>query len=215
MALNLSSISPLHAAERAAARPPAARQPASRTTRAQQELAQTLAAAAAGAVSAASAASSGSSAAAAATTVIAAAGTGTAATAATPAAAAMAATAAAPAASPGPPTAQSVFGANPWETNPTGSGPAGTYNYNPYYFATPQTAAEVAAKVGGTVVEADCFGQSAGNPFTQNQPNEMVELANGTMLNPGLVASFYTHGYPQSMVDQMIANEVANVSKGT
>jgi hypothetical protein len=204
----------LHAVERAA-RPPAARQPSPRTTLAQQELAQTLAAAAAGAASTASAAASGGSTpAAAAATVTTGAAVGTATTAATPAATATAATAAAPAASTGPPTAQSVFGANPWETDPTGSGPAGTYNYNPYYFATPQTAADVASEVGGTVVQVNCFGQSEGNPFTQNQPNEMVELANGTMLNPGLVASFYTHGYPQSMVDQMIANEVANVSKG-
>jgi hypothetical protein len=59
------------------------------------------------------------------------------------------------------------------------------------------------------------MGTSPSSPYVQNQPNEMVELSNGTMLNPGLVASFYTHGYPQSMVDRMVANEVANVSKGT
>ena len=36
----------------------------------------------------------------------------------------------------------------------------------------------------------------------------MVKLSDGRLINPGLVASFYTHGYPQSYVDQMIANEV-------
>jgi hypothetical protein len=114
----------------------------------------------------------------------------------------------------GPPTAESVFGANPWETDPTGTGPDGTYDFNQYYFATPQTASIVASMVGGKVVACDGMGTSASSPFVQNQPNEMVELPNGTMLNPGLVASFYTHGYPESFVDQMVANEVANVSKG-
>jgi len=201
MALHISSINPLQVAERAAAR-----SPSTRTSLAQRQLAHTLAAAAASASSSGS--SSGSAPATTATAPAAA-------TAATPAVTASPATTAAPAASSGPPTAQSVFGANPWVTNPTGSGPLGTYNYNPFYFATPQTAAEVAAMVGGTVVQVNCFGQSPGNPFSQNQPNEMVRLSNGTMLNPGLVASFYTHGYPQSMVDQMVANEVANVTKGT
>jgi len=113
------------------------------------------------------------------------------------------------------PTAQSVFGANPWDTNPTGSGPTGTFTYNPYYFATEQTAADVASMVGGKVVEMNAVGGPSGNPFVQNQPNEMVQLANGALINPGLVASFYTHGYPQSMVNQMISNEVTNVSSGT
>ena len=68
--------------------------------------------------------------------------------------------------------------------------------------------------VGGTVVAFNALGGPSGNPFVQSQPNEMVQLSNGAMINPGLVASFYTHGYPQSMVDQMVANEVANVSQG-
>jgi hypothetical protein len=194
MALNFSSINPLHTADRAAARIPAARNPFTRPSLAQQELAQTLAAASTPSTTA----SSGSPVAATATT---------AATAAAPAA-----TAASPA---GPPTAESVFGSNPWETNPTGTGPTGTYTYNPYYFATPQTAADVAAMVGGTVVAFNALGGPSGNPFVQSQPNEMVRLSNGAMINPGLVASFYTHGYPLSMVNQMVANEVANVTKGT
>ncbi|HUA63501.1 MAG TPA: hypothetical protein VML19_32395 [Verrucomicrobiae bacterium] len=111
------------------------------------------------------------------------------------------------------PTAQSVFGANPWITNPTGSGPTGTYSYNPYYFATPQTAAAVASMVGGKVVSMNAFS-TAGSPFQQNQPNQMVQLPNGALINPGLVAEFYTHGYSQSMINQMIANEVSNVSEG-
>jgi hypothetical protein len=109
-----------------------------------------------------------------------------------------------------PPTAESVFGPNPWVSNPTGQGPGGNvYSYNPYYFATPQTAAKVAQMVGGTVVQSNAFTPNGG-PFAQTQPNQMVQLPDGRMINPGLVASFYTHGYPQSYIDQLIAKEVGN-----
>ena len=113
-----------------------------------------------------------------------------------------------PPASPAP-TAESVFGPNPWVTNPTGIGPTGTYTFNPYYFATPDTAAKVAQMVGGTVVSSNQF-TADGTGFTQQQPNLMVQLPNDHLINPGLIASFYTHGYPQSYVDQMVANEVQN-----
>ena len=63
--------------------------------------------------------------------------------------------------------------------------------------------------VGGKVVQANQF-TPGGGPFQQQQPNYMVQLADGRMINPGLVASFYTHGYPQSYVDMMVACEVKN-----
>ena len=114
-----------------------------------------------------------------------------------------------PAANPAP-TAESVFGANPWMTNPTGVGPNGqTYGYNPFYFATPDTAAKVAQMVGGTVVQSNQFTGNGG-AFTQQQPNLMVQMPDGGLINPGLVASFYTHGYPQSYVDQLVSNEAKN-----
>ena len=104
------------------------------------------------------------------------------------------------------PTAQSVFGPNPWISNPTGTGPDGSsYSYNPMYFATAATAAQVAQMVGGTVVASDQLANAGG--FAQQQPNQMVRLANGTLINAGLVASFYTHGYPQSYIDRLVANE--------
>ena len=108
---------------------------------------------------------------------------------------------------PPPPTAQSVFGANPWMTNPGGKAPNGlTYNYNPVYFATPETAAKVAQMVGGKVVETNAITPLG--PFQQNQPNEMVQLANGRMINAGIIASLYDHGYSQQYVDKLVANEV-------
>ena len=123
-----------------------------------------------------------------------------------PALAAVAAAADAPAQDTAP-TAQSVFGPNPWIANPTGSAPDGSsYNYNPMYFATAATAAQVAQMVGGRVVASDQIASAGG--FAQQQPNQMVQLANGTLINAGLVASFYTHGYPQSYIDRLVADEV-------
>jgi hypothetical protein len=111
---------------------------------------------------------------------------------------------------PAAPTAESVFGAEPWVKEPTGMGPGGiTYGYNPHYFATRDTATKVAQMVGGTVVQSNQFTPNGG-PFAQSEPNYMVKLPDGRMVNPGLVASFYSHGYPQYYVDQMIRNEVNN-----
>ncbi|HMC59777.1 MAG TPA: hypothetical protein VKJ01_11335 [Candidatus Solibacter sp.] len=112
-----------------------------------------------------------------------------------------------PPAPPPPPTAQSVFGDNPWIANPGGKGPNGiTYGYNPIYFATPATAAKVAQMVGGTVVETSAI--TPNGPFQQNQPNEMVRLPNGGLLNAGIIASFYDHGYSQQYINMLVSNEV-------
>ena len=102
------------------------------------------------------------------------------------------------------PTAEEVFGANPWMTAPTGySAGLGSYNYNPLYFATRQTAEKVAHLLGGTVVEKAAMVGNA-SPFIQNQANYMVQLANGHLVNAGLTASYYTHGWSQSQIDRML-----------
>jgi hypothetical protein len=103
------------------------------------------------------------------------------------------------------PTAESLFGANPWVSNAGGSGPNGDYGYNNCYFATPATAAKVAQMLGGTVVKADAI--TPYGPFKQNQSNLMVQMPDGKLINAGLVAGFYDHGYTQQAVDAMIASE--------
>ncbi|MGA2038454.1 MAG: hypothetical protein ABSH42_04190 [Bryobacteraceae bacterium] len=109
-----------------------------------------------------------------------------------------------------PPTAQSVFGPNVWLTDPIGLAPDNTtFEYNPIYFATETTAQTVAQMVGGTVVSKNMITQP-GNAFVQQQPNYMVQMPDGALINPGLVASFYTFGFPQSQINTMIAQEVAN-----
>jgi hypothetical protein len=105
------------------------------------------------------------------------------------------------------PTAQSLFGANPWSSNPGGSGPNGNYGYNKYYFATPATAAKVAQMLGGTVVATNAI--TPYGPFKQNEANQMVQMPDGRLINAGLVAGFYDHGYTQQTVDKMIAAEVS------
>jgi hypothetical protein len=106
------------------------------------------------------------------------------------------------------PTVQSVFGASPWETDPTGTTPEGTtFNYNPWYFATPAAATQVAQMLGGTVVSSNEF-TAPGSPFIQQQPNLMVQMPNGNQINAGLVASLYTHGYSQSYINTLIQDDI-------
>lgn len=105
------------------------------------------------------------------------------------------------------PTAQSLFGANPWITDPGGKGENGSYGYNKYYFATPETAAKVAQMLGGKVVEMNAM--TPYGPFKQNQPNEMVQMPDGRLINAGIIASYYDHGWAQQTVDALVKGEVA------
>jgi len=66
--------------------------------------------------------------------------------------------------------------------------------------------------VGGTVVSTEVFTPSPGSPFQQNEPNLMVQLPNGGLINPGLVADIYTHGWNAAFVNQQVANEVAGAA---
>ncbi len=103
-----------------------------------------------------------------------------------------------------PPTAEELFGPSPWMEDPVESLPDGQlYNLNPWWFATPETAGKVAAMLGGTVVEKNDF-TAAGSPIQQLQPNEMVQLPGGRLINAGIVASLYAHGFPQSYIDEVV-----------
>ena len=104
------------------------------------------------------------------------------------------------------PSAQSLFGDNPWCTDAGGTGPQGAYCYNPVYFATPATAAKVAQMLGGKVVAMDSI--TPFGPFKQNQPNLMVQMPDGKLINAGLIAGLYSHGYSKQTVDRLISQEV-------
>jgi hypothetical protein len=102
-----------------------------------------------------------------------------------------------------------LFGPNPWLSDPTASGPNGVTDENPIYFASQQTAQTVAQMLGGQVVQSVQILTAPGSPFQQNQPNNMVQLPNGGLVNPGFIADLYTHGWNQAFINQQIAAEVA------
>ena len=128
------------------------------------------------------------------------------------------------------PTVESVFGPAPYYTSPApgGSGPNGVkYSYQPYYFATALTAQKVAKQVGGKVVAMNAI--TPFGPFIQNMPNMMVQLpydalgntvdpqdqnAQPVLLNAGVIANLFSHGYPQAMIDQQIAGELGPGGEG-
>jgi hypothetical protein len=106
------------------------------------------------------------------------------------------------------PTPESVFGASPWLADPVGKNLDGSeYSYNSWYFATPQAAAQVAQMLGGTVVSTNEF-TAPGSPYVQQQPNLMVQMPDGNLVNAGIVASFYAHGYSQSYINTLISDEI-------
>ena len=115
-----------------------------------------------------------------------------------------------PAGPPPTPTLESEFGTQTFLDNPTFTGPLGdSFDYNPVYFATVQTAQKIASMVGGTVVEQNDmapYGQ-----FKQAAPNEMIQFADGHKVNAGVIASFFSHGYSQSYIDSLLQQ----VSEGT
>jgi hypothetical protein len=78
---------------------------------------------------------------------------------------------------------------------PGGTGPAGPYLYNSTYFATPETAAIVK-----TIVESGCNLKPGSckvvevnaitplGPFKQNQPNQMIQMPDGSQHYAGRIA---------------------------
>jgi len=107
-----------------------------------------------------------------------------------------------------------VFGSPVWQ-NVSVSGPAGTFPLNSKYYATQSTADLVKTMVGGTaVVPRDPFAIAKDDVNSASAPMLMVQMADGSLINAGLVADFFSHGYSLSMVKTMIDNEVANVAKG-
>ncbi len=106
------------------------------------------------------------------------------------------------------PTAESLFGPNPWITTAGGTGPAGSYSYNKYYFATPATAAKVAQMLGGKVVATNDL--TPYGPFVQNDANQMVQMPDGRLINAGIIASYYDRGWSQQSVDALVNGEIGN-----
>ena len=109
---------------------------------------------------------------------------------------------------PAAPTLQSIFGANPYVSNPGGVAPNGvSYGYNPTYFATRATADKLAQMYGGKVVEMNAI--TPYGPFSQNQMNEMIQFPNGNVINAGILASYFDHGWSQEQINSAISAEIS------
>ena len=108
------------------------------------------------------------------------------------------------------PTLQSVFGTNPYVSQPGGVAPNGvSYSYNPTYFATRATADKLAQMYGGKVVEMNAI--TPFGPFQQNQRNEMIQFPNGNVVNAGILASYFDHGWSQEQINTAIAGEINQI----
>lgn len=112
------------------------------------------------------------------------------------------------------PRVEEIFGETFWVESPQARHAGGFWNINPLHFATDQTAAKLAEMLGGKAVQRYDVMNGSG-PFYQTQPNNMIELRNGVVLNAGLLADIYNHGYPQSFIDRQIASMVSDASGGT
>lgn len=108
------------------------------------------------------------------------------------------------------PTAESVFGPNPWARNPQGKElqTGQTYPRNPYYFATPVAAQKAADMLGGKVVES-VGGVTPFGPFVESTPMLMIELPNGRKINAGLFMSNWDHGYEQNWIDRLVESDLS------
>jgi hypothetical protein len=109
---------------------------------------------------------------------------------------------------------QNPFGPDPYMSNPTqnifandGTGKMIPQSLAAYYFPTERTAQTAAQLFGGTV-----FTQppDPGSPFTFNQPRYMVRLANGTEINPGIIAHFYETRSDTPVQLQQLIQDVLN-----
>lgn len=111
---------------------------------------------------------------------------------------------------PANPTLQSVFGSNPFISQPGGVAPNGvTYSYNPTYFATRATADKLAQMYGGKVVEMNAI--TPFGPFQQNHMNEMIQFPNGNVVNAGILASYFDRGWSQEQINTAIAGEINQI----
>jgi len=101
-------------------------------------------------------------------------------------------------------TPQTYF-PNAWISDPTESTPLGPAHLSQYWYANPTAAATMAAIVGGVVAAYPGMGVSAGDPDQPNQPNLMIVLPNGGMINAGqAILTFFNFG--PSALGAIIAN---------
>jgi len=102
------------------------------------------------------------------------------------------------------------LGPHPFMSSPSGSGPNGRFGFNSTYFPTLATSKAIAQMLGGKVVPQNAILSAPGSHFTQNQPNYMIELPNGNIINPGPIAQAIHLRQSRTMIDAIIDSEVNN-----
>lgn len=107
------------------------------------------------------------------------------------------------------PTAESIFGPTPWQTDVGIFFNSTFYPYSKYYFATPEAAQKVADMLGGTVVEQQDLSVVRQSAIGVGVPRLLVLLHNnGLKVNAGTIMQVWTHGYPQSYIDTVVSQIV-------
>lgn len=111
------------------------------------------------------------------------------------------------------------YGNSPFAANPGFTGPNGPGGYNPQTFATQSTAQQIASQYGGTVISNPSAGLlgAPSSPFQTNQPQYMIQMPNGTIIDPAKIASLYANAGPGGLTayDQAQVQDVLNGSTGT
>ena len=94
---------------------------------------------------------------------------------------------------------------------------------NPSYCATSQCGADLAALLADmnpkVVLDWPMQGWPQANAYYQTAQVPYLQFPDGTKVNAGIEASFFTHGYPPSFAEQAVRNDItmtiqANATSG-
>jgi len=93
-------------------------------------------------------------------------------------------------------------------------GPWGPQSINPVYCATASCALDLAsilADLNPKIVMLYPFGQwpQGNNPFVQSGTVPWFQLPDGTLANVGLLAGYWTHGYPPAVAERYCRQDIA------
>jgi hypothetical protein len=100
-----------------------------------------------------------------------------------------------------------------WAGDPATANGVPTFTpVNPSYCATDQCAKDfmaVFADLGAKLVKDSPFpGWPTSNAFYQTAQVPYMEFPDGTKINIGLEASFFTHGYPPAYAEAAVRNDI-------
>lgn len=111
------------------------------------------------------------------------------------------------------------YGSTPFAANPGYTGPYGPGGYGPQTLATQSTAQQIATQYGGAVINNPAAGilGSPASPFSINQAQYMIQMPNGSIVDPAKIAAIYANAGPTGLTayDQAQVQDVLNGSDGS